>query len=153
MLVYRIVSLKKRTKDLSGTGAYHAGGRWNQEGTYALYTSENPSLALLEILVHADLSELPAQLYISTIELKDGAPVREIRDAELPADWRIPENIALRELGERIFRENKVIGIKARSAVLPGQYNYIFHPRFPGYAEWLRVIKVEVLELDQRLGK
>lgn len=151
MIVYRIVKNKKRTRDLSGTGAFNEGGRWNNEGTYALYTSENPSLALLEVLVHVDESELPTQLYISTLEIDNSAPILEIPDGKLPVNWRLPENIALKEMGDRLFEENQYFGIKARSAVLPNQYNFILNPQYPDYHDYIKVIKVERLEVDQRL--
>lgn len=151
MIVYRIVKLKKRTTDLSGTGAFNEGGRWNNEGTYALYTSENPSLALLEILVHADESELPPKMFIITIELADGVPVFEIPDKDLPANWRIPENIRLKEMGDRIFHENKHIAVKARSAVMPREYNYILNPQFPDYHKYLSIINIESLDVDKRV--
>jgi RES domain-containing protein len=151
MIVYRIVKLKKRTTDLSGTGAFNEGGRWNNPGTYALYTSENPSLALLEILVHVEESELPPNMFVMTIEIDDRAPMFDFPDAGLPSNWRLPENIELKEIGDRFFSENKLIGLKVRSAVMPNQYNIILNPRFPGYQEYVHVIGVDLLEVDQRL--
>lgn len=151
MLVYGIVKNKKRTRVLSGTGAFNEGGRWNNDGTYALYTSENPSLALLEVLVLVDESELPAQLYISTLEIDNSAPILEITDGKLPDNWRLPENIALKETGDKIFEENQCFGIKARSAVLPNQYNFMLNPQYSNYHDHIKVIKVEWLEVDQRL--
>ncbi len=153
MLVYRIVKLKKRTTDLSGTGAFLSGGRWNNEGTYALYTSENPSLAFLEILVHTDLPELPPRMFIITIEIDDKAKIMEIKDADLPKNWRLAENIILKEKGDQIFKENKWLGIKCRSAVLPAEYNYILNPLFPDFHSLVKVVKVEPLEVDDRLMK
>ncbi|WP_414649653.1 RES domain-containing protein, partial [Chitinophaga sp.] len=38
MIVYRIVKTAERAQDLSGKGAYLAGGRWNSTGTFMLYT-------------------------------------------------------------------------------------------------------------------
>jgi RES domain-containing protein len=64
MLVYRIVKNRARVNDLSGTGAFMNGGRWNYEGTYALYTSEYRSLALLETLVHTEDEELPPTVIV-----------------------------------------------------------------------------------------
>jgi RES domain-containing protein len=150
MFVYRIVKKKIRTKDLSGKGAYNEGGRWNNEGVFALYTSENEALALLEVLVHAEESELPPDLYITTIELPNSVLILTIADSNLPEDWRIPENILLKEMGDKIFSEKKYLGIKARSAVLPGSYNFILNPLFPGYHDIVRVADVRLLEMDKR---
>jgi RES domain-containing protein len=141
---------KNRTRDLTGMGAFLAGGRWNHEGSFALYTSENPSLALLELLVHTGSSALPPRMFIMTIEVDDDIPKYEIKDKELPKDWRTPDNFALKELGDKILSTGKSIGIKARSAVLPTQYNYIFNPKYRDYHKKVKVIKVEPLDMDQR---
>src|SRR5690606_6925540 len=142
MLVYRIVKDRKRARDLSGTGAFYVGGRWNSEGTYALYTSENPSLALLELLVHADESEFPPNLFLLTIRIDDKAPIAIVPDKDLPLNWRVPDNLALKQMGDRLFEEKMVLGIKVRSAVMPNQYNYVFNPLFAGYAKYLKVINI-----------
>lgn len=151
MLLYRIVKNEKRTTDLTGTGAFNEGGRWNSEGVYALYTSEHAALAMLEVLVHVDEGELPPGMFIMTIEIPDSVPVLEIGEKDLPADWRIPENIALKEMGDKIFEESKFLGIKAPSAVLPDSYNYILNPLYPGYYDLVKVIQVKALEVDKRL--
>jgi RES domain-containing protein len=151
MLVYRIVKSEKRTTDLTGTGAYKEGGRWNSEGIYALYTSEHSALAMLEVLVHVDEGELPPDMFIMTIEIADTAPIFTVPDEDLPADWRVPENIALKEMGDKLFMEKKFLGIKARSAVLPDAYNYVLNPLFPGYYDLVKVVEVKPLGIDQRL--
>src|SRR3954471_24972334 len=151
MLVYRIVKSEKRTTDLTGTGAYNEGGRWNIEGVYALYTSEHSALAMLEVLVHVDEGELPPDMFIMTIEVADSAPIFTVPDEDLPPDWRVPENIALKEMGDKILMEKQYLGIKARSAVLPDAYNYVLNPLFPGYYDLVKVVEVKPLEVDQRL--
>jgi RES domain-containing protein len=95
MLVYRIVKSEKRTKDLSGKGAFNEGGRWNNEGTYALYTSENEALAMLEILVNVGETELPPHLFIITIQVNDKAPIYYIPDKNVPKNWRRAVHIFL----------------------------------------------------------
>jgi RES domain-containing protein len=151
MIVFRIVKHLNRARDLTGIGAYYAGGRWNNEGTYAVYTSENPALALLELLVHADESELPPNLYLMSIEISDAAPILHITDDMLPEDWRIPNHLALRAMGDRIFQENQFIGFSVRSAVLPVQKNIILHPLYPDFHQQVKIVGVEPLNLDQRL--
>ena len=48
-----------------------------------LYTSVNISLALLEILVHADESEIPPKMFVSHIQIADCAPIYLFPAAEL----------------------------------------------------------------------
>jgi len=151
MRVYRIAKKKQRSNDLSGTGAYNEGGRWNNVGVYALYTSENRALAILEVLVHVEESELPPNLFIMTINIEDSAPVYEVKDSELPKDWREPENIALKTMGDKLFEDNKYIGLKVRSAVMPDEYNYILNPLHPDYKNLVKVISVEDYDVDKRL--
>jgi RES domain-containing protein len=152
MIVYRIAKSKHRATDLSGTGAFLEGGRWNNAGMHALYTSENRSLAALEILVHTDESELPPNLYIMTIEVDESAPIYEMPDSMLPTDWRIPENIALKAIGDRILTTSEHIGMKVRSAVMPHEYNYVLNPTFPDFPKFVRVVNVEAYVVDKRLG-
>ncbi|MEJ7683749.1 MAG: RES family NAD+ phosphorylase [Segetibacter sp.] len=151
MRVYRIVKSEIRTIDLSGTGAYYEGGRWNNEGVFALYTSEYEALAMLEVLVHTDESELPPNMFIMKIEIDEKAPILEIADEDLPENWRIPENIILKEMGDKVFKEKKFIGIKVRSAVMHNSYNYILNPLYPDYYDLIKVIEVNLLEVDKRL--
>ena len=153
MIVYRIAKKKHRSGDLSGTGAYHEGGRWNNVGVYALYTSENRALAALEVLVHIEESELPPNLYIMIIDVDDSAPIYEIEDTELPKDWREPENIALKTIGDRLFENNKYIGLRARSAVMPSEYNYVLNPQYRDYYNLVKVVRVEDYDVDERLLK
>ena len=82
-------------------------------GEEPLYTSESRALAMLEILVHVDESELPPNMFIMTIEIKDPPAIYEVMIQDLPADWRLPENIALKTMGDEILRDNHHLGIKS----------------------------------------
>lgn len=150
MFVYRIVKSKTRTADLSGTGAFNEGGRWNNEGVFALYTSENEALAMLEVLVHLNESEIPPSLYVIKIAFPDTAPIFHIPDKSLPDDWRIPGNTALQEMGDKILGRKKHLGFRARSAVMPGSYNYILNPLYPDYGKIVTVKTVKLLAVDKR---
>lgn len=151
MILYRIAKKKERANDLSGQGAANEGGRWNSEGVFCLYTSESRSLAMLELLVHVDESELPPNLFVMTIEVDEIAPFLEIPDSELPKDWRVTENLLLKEKGDSIFNKREYIGIKVRSAVMPQEYNYLLNPLFPKYYDLVKVISIEDYIRDERL--
>ena len=151
MHVYRIVKSEKRTTDLSGMGAFKAGGRWNEKGTYALYTSENSSLAFLENLVHFDLEETPEDLYILEIKIKKEELIFQIPDADYPKDWLNTDNFACKKLGDKLFLDHKLLGIKVRSAVNQSEFNVLLDPLFPGYHDLINVVNIIKIPVDQRL--
>jgi len=146
MLVYRIAKMKERAIDLSGKGAFLYGGHWNSEGIFMLYTSTHASLAMLEVLVHADESEIPPQLFISQIEISEGAPIYQFPEEELPKNWREPDNLSLKKLGDRLMREKNYVGFQVLSAVLPTEYNILLNPLFPGYTDLVTIRRIDKLE-------
>lgn len=153
MVVYRIVKNQVRAADLSGTGAFRTGGRWNSVGTYLLYTSESSSLALLENLVHFDVADVPPRLYLMHIALDAGAPVLALPDRDYPPAWTDLELLDNKVLGDRFVAEGRYLALKVRSAVNPAEYNYLLNPLFPRYHELVKVAHVEPLPFDQRLIK
>jgi RES domain-containing protein len=151
MLVYRIAKMKERALDLSGKGAFLYGGRWNSEGVFMLYTSTHASLAMLEVLVHADESEIPPQLFISQIDISEKAPIYQFPDEELPENWREPDNLGLKKLGDQLMKERQYLGFQVSSAVLPSEFNILLNPLFPGYADLVKVSRIDPLKTDPRL--
>lgn len=116
-----------------------------------VYTSENRSLALLETLVHYNEEEIPPDLYIMTIEIKTTAPIYDFPDGDLPGDWREAEHIILKGLGGSIFKAQKHIGFRARSAVLTEEYNILLNPLFPGFSTLVKIVAVTPYQPDKRL--
>jgi RES domain-containing protein len=151
MLVYRIVKSRARVNDLSGTGSFLNGGRWNYEGTYALYTSEYRSLALLETLVHTEDEELPPNLYIISIEFSEAAPLSYLAEDALPSSWRSIDNFNIRTIGNHILSMNEHLAIKVPSAVLPKEFNFILNPSFPDFEKIVNIQAVDLFEPDARL--
>ena len=152
MTVYRIAKTKERAANLSGTGAFKVGGRWNNPGVFAIYTSENQALAMLELLVHIEESELPPDLFITTLEIDESAPILELKDEELPLDWRLPDNIVLKNTGDRLLNNKQFIGFRVRSAVMPEEYNLVLNPLYPDFNKLVRITRIDRLEVDQRLN-
>ncbi len=151
MKVYRIVKDKIRTKDLSGYGAFRAGGRWNSKGTYMLYTSENSSLAFLESLVHFDESDFPAHLYLMHIEVDDVAQIYTVAGMEYSKNWlqlECPEN---KKSGDKWMLDKEYIGIRVKSAVNVSENNILLNPLFPRYYDLIKVISITEIRVDERL--
>ena len=67
---YRLFRSKYSPDD--GSGAYRAGGRWNEKGVAMLYASSTLSLACLEILVHVKEPRLPTDYAWVRIEVPVG---------------------------------------------------------------------------------
>jgi RES domain-containing protein len=153
MLIYRIAKTEKRARDLSGTGSYIYGGRWNSKGTYMVYACDNSSLAFLENLVHQDESELPPQLDIAVLRLEEAATILTVPDSEYPNNWQKLENIRNKLLGDEWMYKKQWLGFKLRSAINPTEYNYLLNPLFPGYHELVRIESLSPLEVDKRLVK
>lgn len=153
MTVFRIVKTRKAAADLSGTGAFTYGGRWNNKGTYMIYTSENSSLALLENLVHHDKSEFPPDLYVMELFFPDEAPLLNVPEKVYPPDWQQRENVQCKQLGDRWMSSLEFLAIKVRSAVNPSEFNYLLNPLFPGFHDIVKIKKVTPLAVDSRLVK
>lgn len=154
MLVYRIAKSEKRSKDISGVGAFNTGGRWNSPGTYMLYTSENSSLAYLENLVHFDPVNIPPNLFIITIDLKiTDSLIYTFPDKLYPESWKVLDNLENKNLGDQLMFGQEYLAIKIRSAVNAYEYNYLLNPLFPGFRDVAKVVSVEKLNVDARLIK
>jgi len=151
MFLYRIAQSAKRAKDLSGMGAFQFGGRWNSQGTYMLYTSENSSLAYLESLVHFDPENIPPQLFIMRLELS--CPEKLIYTLPLksyPQNWMEVGCLDNQRLGNQWVKAQKQIALKVRSAVNPMEYNYLLNPLFPEFRDMLKIVGVKALAVDAR---
>jgi len=153
MFVYRIVKTENRTADLSGTGAYKYGGRWNSKGTFMLYTSENSSLAYLETLVHSDEAEYPPGLFIVKISIDDKAPFYQLKESEYPDDWLQLELLENKMLGDGLMKEKKFLAIKVKSAINVSEHSYLFNPLFPRFYDLVKVVDVTEIKLDERFTR
>ena len=138
-------------QDFSGTGALKYGGRWNNKGTYMLYTSMNSSLACLENLVHFDESESPANLYIAAIEAKGDDLIYELPGDGYPDSWEVQDNPDNKLIGDQWITDNKFLAFKVRSAVNPSEFNFLLNPLYPGYHDRVTINLVQQLKIDARL--
>lgn len=152
--VSRIVKDLARTDDLSGMGAFRLGGRWNSEGNYMIYTSENSSLALLENLVHFDRDLAPSGLYLMQISLDIEADgIFSLPESDYPKDWQELGTLENRSLGNLFLSDKKFLAMKVRSSINAYEYNLLLNPLFPRFHDMVEVLSVQELALDGRLLK
>ena len=152
MKVYRVAS-PKRAMDLSGFGAWRFGGRWNrQSSSKVIYTASSPALAMLEKLVHLNLTELPSDMCLTTIGVPDRASVEKVLEKDLPEGWSDDHGPdELKEIGERWLSEGKTLLLRVPSAVSP-EDNFLINPNHEEMAR-VKVLEVESALVYARLAK
>jgi len=104
MIVYRIADSRRPIFD--ATGAMLHGGRWNSAGLRAIYAAETYAGALLEVLVHSNLSQPPKQHRVVRIEVPDKLKVENVSINTVPG-WDNEDMRASRAFGDRWLRESR----------------------------------------------
>lgn len=145
-LVWRLAD-PRFANDLEGSGNRIHGARWNSPGRGVLYTSGNLALCVLETLVHlpgALRTRLPPRQALR-IEYPDDA---ETFAMALRADVRNAGKC--RKAGDRWLDEGKALLLRAPSAVVPQEMNFMFNPAHPRMGE-VKIVHREAFLFDDRL--
>jgi RES domain-containing protein len=120
---------------LSGEGSARYPGRWNPRGVRVAYTSESLSLAVLEILAHAENLEMLHQYVALRVDLPSSS-VTTLTLEELPPDWQSePAPDSTRQLGLDWFRRQETLVLKVPSVLIPSEHNFIINPHHPAVAD------------------
>lgn len=150
MIVYRLARSQFKN-DMSGRGAYLAGGRWNSIGIPVIYTAESRALASLEIAVHTPLNVVPDDYFIIEIEIPDNATIDVIKEDDLPANWKLfPEINFTQKMGDRFFKAGEHLALKVPSAIVSGDNNILINPLHKSAGE-VTVKNIKKFQFDQRL--
>jgi len=149
--VFRIAKTEDRGLDLSGFGAFKYGGRWNNKGSYMLYTSMNSSLAYLETLVHLNDAQLPGRLFVSSLLIHEKAVIHTLPDDAYPTSWQAENNDENKRLGDKWMAYQKYLAIKVKSTANPLEFNFLINPLFPDFHELIKIESVTPLNIDTRL--
>lgn len=151
MQVYRIAK-QKYIKDLSGIGAKTVGGRWNPKGIAVLYTSTSAALSALEVLAHLPAAYFPDDMAIATITVPDEL-VTTINIETLPVNWnKIPVPIEIQNFAVSWITEEKYLGLKVPSIIIPKEENLLVNPLHPKFGE-IKLVDIEPFSFDTRLLK
>lgn len=146
MVVYRIAH-KNYIENLSGIGAKRYGGRWNNIGKPLVYTSQNISLALLEIMCHLPMSLIKNHFYIAEINLGQ-TKILTLDKKDLPANWK--QNIATTaKLGDNFIDKTTHAVLKVPSAVIDLEFNYLLNPNVNNFTPIIN--NITPLNIDERL--
>jgi RES domain-containing protein len=145
MIVYRC-TLLKWSKDLSGTGAFLYGGRWNSPGVNMLYTAENNVLAAFEIALRIPLDQISKNYVMVPLTLPD---TEEIPEPVLSKQW-YKELKTTRGIGDGFIRDGKHLLMKVPSALISDSFNYLLNPKHE-LVKKIRVMEPKSILFDKRL--
>jgi RES domain-containing protein len=121
MILWRISNYA----DLAGKGGLIAPGRWHRQGFAVVYCCDHPSTALLEILVHMDLDDLPLHFQLLKIQVPEDIALEtvEIDAAEI-------NDIDLtRQRGSNWLEDRSSCLLKVPSIILPEAANVLINPQ------------------------
>ncbi|MGK0136728.1 MAG: RES domain-containing protein [Algoriphagus sp.] len=148
MIVYRLASGIYKN-DISGTGAWLYGGRWNSRGMQVLYTSSSITLCTVEIAVKTPLHSLPKDYFLIKIYMPDDLAIYQLPNDVLPEKWdMLPHGDFTQKLGDSFLKKGDYLVIKSPSACVEGDFNYLFNPFYPDFDK-VKYWKIARLSLTQ----
>ncbi len=150
MQLWRLVKTKYVSTALDGEGSRLYGGRWTSPGTPAIYASDNPALAVLEVLVHLQNgSVLPAySLIAATVP---DALLESLTTSSLPPSWNSsPVPPEVQAIGDAWIRSGRSLGLRVPSAVVQESVNVLVNPAHRQFAQF-RIDSIKRFDFDHRL--
>lgn len=114
--------------DLSGTGGTKYSARWHHAGRPIIYLAEHPALALLETLVHLELSmeDMPDNYQLLEVEVPDDSINGAVLD---DPRWKLNKQLTM-DMGSQWLRDQTSLLLRVPSAIVPG-WNYLLNPLHP----------------------
>ena len=152
MKVFRLAREKYATP-LLGKGAAKYGARWNPVGVELIYTAQNRSLAMAEVAVHLTLATLPEDYVMVIIDIPDEIKLKQLTEANLPADWQeFPHPISTQDIGRDFVTENEYCVLIIPSVVTPGDFNVLINPNHKDFSK-ITITSIDKFPFDKRIFK
>jgi len=153
IVAWRLAKARHVATAFDGEGARLEGGRWNPKGIPAVYLSDHPALAALEMFVHLKGAAAKIRFVMFRVEIPAGVPVLELSVPDLPAGWRSePPAPGTMTVGEKWIREGKAAVLKVPSVLVPDAANLVLNPRHPE-APKVRIGPAGMFSFDPRMWK
>jgi RES domain-containing protein len=117
---------------LDGAGGLTASARWHTEGRRIIYLAETPAGALVEALVHLELTpaRLPKYYRLLKAEAPDNTGLSTILRSALPTSW-LTKYLVTRTLGDNWLATTTTALLRVPSAIVPETFNVLLNPAHP----------------------
>jgi RES domain-containing protein len=150
MRIYRICRDRHAPGAFTGEGARRFGGRWNSRGVPMVYASSSLALAAIELFVHLEPAQAPADLVSIAATLPDGEPARTIDPPALPPDWPADPAGKLRAIGDQWMTSLSSLALLVPSVPIRQEWNILVNPLHPRISE-LRIDPPQPFLFDARM--
>ncbi len=150
MIIYRFAH-ERYKDDISGTGAKLYGGRWNDLGIPALYSSSTISLSLLEVLVNSHTLEELSSLILMKISIPGSLETSVQKLKNLKRDWFTDFDYS-KWIGSEFLKANELLLLECPSAVIHEEMNFMINPQHKHYNR-IKVVSNDAFKFDERLFK
>jgi len=150
LTAWRIAKARHVASAFEGEGARRFGGRWNSKGNPMVYTAGSQALAVLEMLMHLEASDLLRHYRLIPVTF-DKALVKVLERTALPANWnRRPTPASVRAIGDEWIASNASAVLQVPSVVVPNESNYLLNITHRDFAT-LMIGKPQAFRFDRRL--
>jgi RES domain-containing protein len=147
---WRLVKTRHAATAFDGEGARRYGGRWNSPAVRVAYAAETESLAVLEVLVHLQASELLASYSLVAVTFPSTL-VETLDVTALPPDWSVsPPPASGQALGDAWIARATSAVLRVPSVIVATEGNYLINPAHPDFAQ-ARVGTAQRFAFDARL--
>jgi|SRR5208283_5197782 len=147
MFLWRI----SNQRTLDGRGGLEASARWHTQGRPIVYLAESVAGALLEVLVHLELSSarLPKSYRLLKVEAPDGISIEALSVTDLNESWTYDET-ETRAVGDQWLASKRTALLRVPSAIAPETDNVVLNSAHEE-ARRLRIISHREYPWDLRL--
>ncbi len=147
MFLWRI----SNQRTLDGRGGLEASAKWHTQGRPIVYLAESVAGALLEVLVHLELSSarLPKSYRLLKVEAPDGISIEALSVTDLNESWTYDETVT-RAVGDQWLASKRTALLRVPSAIAPETDNVVLNSAHEE-ARRLRIISHREYPWDLRL--
>lgn len=150
--IWRLLKTRFASSAFDGEGARLYGGRWSSPGTRVAYASNSASLAILEVLVHLDASQMLSSYSLIAASVPDEL-IQELPPRALPSNWRVyPAPAETAMIGDAWVRSGSSVVLRVPSVLVDAEYNFLVNP---AHADFSKVVVGDAVPyvFDHRLRK
>src|SRR5208337_5241427 len=138
-------------RTLDGRGGLETSARWHAQGRPIVYLAESVAGALLEVLVHLELSpvHLPKSYRLLKVEVPDDVSMDALSANDLGETWTDNETLT-RTLGDQWLASKRSTLLRVPSAIAPETLNVLLNSAHQE-ARRLRIVSHREYAWDLRL--